>query len=545
MASASPTGEIGGMAANGTAKAGSFLSFFAEDVQRSPILYSAFAVMLALIVIVGKLSSPNLDEREPPAMKPRIPVIGHLLGMIKHQAHFFKSLEHRNMPIATLPILNGKLYGVWDPVLIQSIYRNKDLSFEPFAVEFAQRELGFDNDTLKILSNGVLLPQFFEGIHAAMTPRNVRRMNANALRHVAKVLEDIPDGKAFESANFYVWVRDLMTIATAEALYGPENPIRKDESLLEQVWDFDAGLAMLMLGVVPSITAKKCYQARAKLQAVLAEYYGANNDDHEDAGQITKNRANVLRKHGISGHDVGKIEIALLHVSTSNTIPTLFWFIAFVFTRPDVIAQLRDEAAAVATHGENGEVTIDIAVIDERCPLLVSCYREAIRLSNKGSGNRRVMQDTTVSDGKGRSYLLKKGCNVQVSHEVAHSLERVWGSDMDVFVADRFVDSKAKKENLEAEKLKKAAWVPFGGGRHLCPGRNFAFAENLGFVASLLLGFDVTPLDNSMKSTTEPPKMDRCPMTAAAAKPVDSGEGFGVRVEKRKGWENTKWLYSS
>ncbi|KAF6835514.1 hypothetical protein CMUS01_05738 [Colletotrichum musicola] len=548
-AAAEPLTEaLGGMAGNGTAKAGSFLTFLVQDIQRSPAIYTTFAVLLALVVLVRKLSSPVLDVREPPIMQSRIPVIGHLLGMIQHGPHYFKTIEHRNMAIATLPILGGKMYGVWDPILGQSVHRNKALTFEPFAVEFAQRELGFDNEKLKLLQETNLIPEFFEGIHVAMTPSNVRRMNANALRYVAEVLAKTGD-EPFETSNAFLWIRDLITMATADALYGHENPLKKDPSLLDELWAFDNDLARLMVNIVPSVTARRCYQARARLQAALRVYYTAKHDLNEDASQIVKNRAAVLRNYGLTGTDLGNFEIALLHVATANTIPTLFWFMAYVFTNRDLVARLRDEVKAVATHGEKDEVTLDISAIDEKCPLLVSCYREAIRVSNKGTGNRRVMEDTTIADGQGRSYLLKKGTNLQLSAEVFHSLDRAWGPDKYEFVADRFVQTttttKGNQEKLDAEKLKKVSWVPFGGGKNLCPGRNFAFAENLGFVASLVLGYEVTTLDENKEPTSRPPAAAPCAITSAASKPVREGEGFGMRVEKRKGWEKTKWLYTS
>lgn len=307
---------------------------------------------------------------------------------------------------------------------------------------------------------------------------------------------------------------------------------------------FEAGLGLLMLGIAPSITARKCYYARQRLQAALGKYYGASKDHHEKAAQIVKNRATVLRNHGIPSVEVGSFEIALLHVATSNTIPTLFWFMVHIFTRPELVTQLRDEVLPVAQHGANGEVTIDIGSLDEKCPLLVSCYREAIRLSNKGMGNRRVLEDTTISDGQGRSYLLKKGWNVQMSAEVSHSLENAWGPDISSFVPDRFV-VKGGKENAEGEKLKRAAFIPFGGGKHLCPGRNFAFAENLGFVASMLLGFDVSPRDEEMKETLLIPEAGECPMTGAVVKPVNNGQGYGVQIRRREGWEDVKWRYVS
>ncbi|KAK1523889.1 uncharacterized protein CCOS01_08976 [Colletotrichum costaricense] len=543
---ASQVGQgLGNMAGNGTATAGSFLAFLVEDVQKSTSSYATVVILLVFAIFVHKFSSPELDSREPPAMKSRIPVIGHLIGMIQHQSRYFKVLERRNMGIATLPILNGKMYGIWDPILIQAVYRNRNLSFEPFAVEFAQRELGFNNETLKIIENGTLLPEFFEGIHVGMAADNLHRMNASALAYVSDALDDLCRGnEAYEASNFWIWVRDLMTMATTEALYGPGNPLKKDASLMKDTWIFESDLPVLMLGIAPSITARRCFKARARLQAALGEYYGRDGDSHKDASQIVRNRANVLRKHGIPGREVGIFEVALLHVATSNTIPTLFWFMVHVFSRPELVARLRDELLPVAQHGGNGEVTLDIGTLDDRCPLLVRCYREAIRVSSKGMGNRRVLEDTTISDGSGKSYLLKKGCNVQMSSQVSHSLEKAWGKDQESFDPDRFI-VKTGKEHAETEKLKRAAFIPFGGGRHLCPGRNFAFAENLGFVASLLLGFDVVPLDGNMESTAKVPKAAGCSMTGAAVKPVDDGEGYGVRVRRREGWEGVKWRYIS
>ncbi|CCF42574.1 prostacyclin synthase [Colletotrichum higginsianum] len=237
-------------------------------------------------------------------------------------------------------------------------------------------------------------------------------------------------------------------------------------------------------------------------------------------------------------------EVALLHVATANTIPTLFWFMVQIFSRPKLADQLREEVLPVARRGSNDDVTIDIGTINERCPLLVSCYREAIRLSNQGMGNRKVLEDTTVTDGKGQSYLLKKGCNVQVSAQVLHRLENSWGPDSASFKADRFV-VRSGKEHAESEKMKRAAFIPFGGGKHLCPGRNFAFAENLGLVASLLAGFEVSPLDENMKETEGIPDSAGCPMTGAVVKPVNNGEKYGIRIRRRKGWESVKWRYIS
>ncbi|KAK2666784.1 Cytochrome P450, E-class, group IV [Fusarium oxysporum f. sp. vasinfectum] len=72
---------------------------------------------------------------------------------------------------------------------------------------------------------------------------------------------------------------------------------------------------------------------------------------------------------------------------------------------------------------------------------------------------------------------------------VAHYEDSVWGADVNVFNPERFLPSS--KGSTEDERKRKAAYIPFGGGRHLCPGRNLALAEIIGFASALLLGFEI------------------------------------------------------
>lgn len=298
-----------------------------------------------------------------------------------------------------------------------------------------------------------------------------------------------------------------------------------------------------MLNIFPSVTARHAYQARAQIQEALKVYYAGFGDHHEDAATITRCRATTLRNNGIKNEDVGAFEIALLHVATSNTIPTLFWLLAFVFSRPELVERLREEGTAAIEQGADNETIVNIDTLSDSCPLLVSCYREAIRLCNKAIGNRRVMADTTISDGKGNSYLLKEGVNVQMPSDPLHHLEEVWGPNPEEFDAERFLDqNKGPKD--EKAKAKRISFVPFGGGRHLCPGRNFAFAENLGLLVAMVVGYEVTT-SRGGDSTVEIPAIQRCSLAAAVCKPEDNGNGFGMRIKRRQGWESASWKFKS
>jgi cytochrome P450 len=242
----------------------------------------------------------------------------------------------------------------------------------------------------------------------------------------------------------------------------------------------------------------------------------------------------VLRKHKLPDSDIGRFEVSLFQLATGNTVPTAYWMLLNIWSRPELVERLRAEITPLLVRGENDEVTFDITKMEEQCPLLVSCYRESNRLSNHILCVRKVLEDCTISDSKGNSYLLKKDCVMQVPAAYTHRSEDVWGKDAAEYNPDRFIPTQTK--------LQRSAYMPFGGGKHLCPGRNFAFAEIMGFVAALVVGFDGLPAEGE----NAPWKLPReAPSTifGGVLKPENGGEGFGVQIRRAKGWENAKWKF--
>jgi hypothetical protein len=57
----------------------------------SPITVSVAVVALALFL--WRFSASGLDPREPPEAVSKIPFIGHLIGMLKHENYYFEILK--------------------------------------------------------------------------------------------------------------------------------------------------------------------------------------------------------------------------------------------------------------------------------------------------------------------------------------------------------------------------------------------------------------------------------------------------------------------
>ncbi|CZS92162.1 uncharacterized protein RAG0_02645 [Rhynchosporium agropyri] len=362
-------------------------------------------------------------------------------------------------------------------------------------------------------------------------------MNTFALKDVALTFNEMKD--AFEPDSLYLWIRDVLTMATCNSLLGSHNPMKSDKSLVEALWDFDAGVFLLVLNIMLWIVAPNAYKARETLQAALRKYYGANHDLEPDVAKLTKvsqstsapcpcigktsplsnfldfkhykrvmatngsiiGSCSYYKKYDLGTDDTGNFELALLNVSTANAILTVFWLVAFIVSDPALIASIREELQAVITISEpkNGkrQAEVDITKLEDDCPLLVSSYREVIRLINSQLGTRRVMADTTISDEKS-TYLLRKGWDILIPAGVPHRSTEVWGPNAASFDARRFMKLDTKGAMSEKAKEEKQAYIPLNGGKHLFPGRNFAFAEMLGFIATLIVGFDVKAKDGGL-----------------------------------------------
>lgn len=79
------------------------------------------------------------------------------------------------MPICTLPMLNGKVYAITDPVLAQAAFRSKDMSFDPFVIAFTQKMTGLSDEAMEPIKylpeddkEPCVLHDVVKEIHAAM-----------------------------------------------------------------------------------------------------------------------------------------------------------------------------------------------------------------------------------------------------------------------------------------------------------------------------------------------------------------------------------------
>ncbi|KAK1623163.1 prostacyclin synthase [Colletotrichum phormii] len=509
-------------------------------------------IVLVLILLASELvrrhfrGQNQIQAQEPSSLHDQLPFIGHIFGITTKQVGHFHDLRKKTtLSAATLPILNGKIYAVFEPALIQLALRSPSLSFEPLMIQHAQGLLGVNEDVLHAVRSG-LLGDLLRATKPAFSGEQLEKYNLRALSQYATVINRIQPETPLKLSKLQTWLQDVVTVASAETLYGDSNPIRMGSSLIKDVWTLEGGVQSLSLNFVPSITARRPYKARERLVIALAPLFEPARA--QSLPCISRSRADVIRGHGITNPtDIARCELALLHVATVNTVPILFWLIVNISAKPDLVAALRSECASLVSeeHGHGQErpkkLSVSIGSLQRKCPLLTSSLQECLRVYGQALHSRRVLNDVVLTDPRGNQYLFKGGVDVMMPSGVANIMPGIWGADAGDFKATRFM---SWPENATPDQ--RAAYVPFGGGKHLCPGRNFATVEILGFVAALVLGTEIKGHGGPGKTVKVP---DSAPaiLGQAISKPKAhvTNECSEVTIQRREGFEYVEWKFCS
>jgi hypothetical protein len=130
---------------------------------------------------------------------------------------------------------------VSSPSYAQAIFKNKNLSFSPFVVEFVGRIDELSLSAKQAYAEG-LQTHVMQVFASTMSGRPLKVMSANALNEVARLLAvstPVGEHQTPSSADHDLWLllRDVITIAATSALLGKKNnPWNMDRSLIEAYW---------------------------------------------------------------------------------------------------------------------------------------------------------------------------------------------------------------------------------------------------------------------------------------------------------------------
>lgn len=274
---------------------------------------------------------------------------------------------------------------------------------------------------------------------------------------------------------------------------------------------FEGGVKGLTMGVFPSLTAAGPARARQRLVQAFIEFFEDDFTANGETCEFIRQLGDVARGYNRDVEYLARYFFAVFCAFAINTVPVTFWTIGHIVENRELLARIKMELAEVVGIDEP-RISLDIAAVRERCPLLMSAFNEVLRYVGASTSTLIVHEDVYIDD----QYLLTKGALVQISATAVHSDPDIWGPNAADFDPERF---------LKPSKVHPSANRTFGGGSTLCPGRHLASDEILVFTAMFLHTFDV----EFAADTTRLPRRDGTNMLSIT-KPIEDLE---LRLSRR------------
>jgi cytochrome P450 len=198
---------------------------------------------------------------------------------------------------------------------------------------------------------------------------------------------------------------------------------------------------------------------------------GGGNDLFSQLCQATHDDGALLSTQDIIDH------MSFLMMAAHDTLTSsLTSFVGELAAHPEWQSRLRDEVKGLGIEA-NDPSSIDNL---EKMPLSEMAFKEALRLKPPvPSMPRRAVRDFSF-----RGYDIPAGTSVGINPLYTHHMSEIW-PESEKFDPMRFTDEAVRNRH-------RFAWVPFGGGAHMCLGLHFAYMQAKTFARHFLQNVEVS-----------------------------------------------------
>ncbi|KAJ3707787.1 hypothetical protein LUZ61_011492 [Rhynchospora tenuis] len=203
---------------------------------------------------------------------------------------------------------------------------------------------------------------------------------------------------------------------------------------------------------------------------------GQDSDIHEDFVDVLLSLekdpeiGSNLRMENIKG-----LLLDMFAAGTDTTYIALEWAMSELVKNPNIMTKLQYEVRRMV--GQNKMVTLKEAT---KMPYLQAVVKETLRLHPPGPLllPRQSMEECNIN-----GYTIPKGIRVLVNFWAIGRETKSWETPYE-FKPERFIGSEVDYKGTDFQ------FIPFGAGRRICPGMNFAASTVELALANLIHQFD-------------------------------------------------------
>ncbi|CAG8959562.1 hypothetical protein HYFRA_00001463 [Hymenoscyphus fraxineus] len=482
-----------------------------------------------------------------PVVPYTIPYLGNLISFATNKEAFISKIRRKFGTGIPLRIKLGtrNLIYVSSPSAMLTLFRHsKDLTTIPSVVRLLQNTFGAPSSIRKILErdNTGLSQAPLDGsnplaekdrywynmhrvLHTNLQGTTLEELSSRFIKNLEVELEKLCDGLEgdwLDFPDFFELVRRVCFKASVVALCGP-HIFHLTPNFADLFWDFDANIIDLTHGK-PRWLIPEGYRARDRYLAAVKKWnlfakenagdYGDAEWDEFYGSKVMRERTRVLCKvEGYSADMLASQTSGMIWAANGNIIPAITWCLIDTLTRPSLLTSVLQEISS-----SSGADILSISALLSS-PLLQSLFSEELRLRTSVTVQRSPQSDFQLG-----SYTIPKGSVMFSSswHEqkdpaiwnesptlrspVSHPLTEFWAERFLIYDDDPYSGpsspststSPTSKPHLDTTMKPKftiapvsGSFIPFGGGKKVCPGRFYAKYEAICGMALFLSMYEI------------------------------------------------------
>ncbi|KAM9362373.1 prostacyclin synthase [Symphorus nematophorus] len=456
------------------------------------MLWTIFLLLNGLLILVLLYSTRRRQKNEPPLDKGLIPWLGHALEFGKDAVKFLARMKEKHGDIFTVRVA-GRYVTVlldansFDAVLNDTVF----LDFTRNRNQLLKRIFSLQLPSIKPTAERKWMEQHFEGL-------SLSKLSSSMNTHLQNLL--LSDQKGCSPSE---WRQDGLFSLCYSLLFRAGYLTlfeRKDNAaaVYKEFRKFDNLLTKLARCTLKRGERKTANLSRERLWELLSPNWLGTGSESNSWQQRYHH---FLQDEGVDSEMQKRALLLQLWTTQCNAGPAAFWLLGFLLTHPEAMEALKSEIRGLTLQDTSLQPPPINPLEAHSTPVFDSVLSETLRLTAAVMIGREVVQDKILRMANGQEYHLRQGDRVCLFPLLSPQMDPEIHQEPQIFKYDRFLndDMTVKDKFYKNGKRLKYSTMPWGAGRNICVGKEFAIKAIKQFVFLLLTHLDLEMCDPNAK----------------------------------------------